>query len=256
MAGKDKSLARSRPIDIIGKPEESAADTYGRLTQLATVISGTLDTFEEGIDIMVNERWATPLLMLPGMDKLMFVMGIVKDFEFLDKVEDWGKEPLFVYRFKCVLRDKHTNMIVAQGFGIAHSKEAGVGKQTTNNIFNQVHKIDAVARSRALRDALFSIAPIRRRFDVASDIEMTHPDVVDKPPETQQAAPDKPKGKATVDRPKDGAASQGKHSQPNTTSSETTSTRDEPPDKQKRNVPSDGGYPVEDGAGNFDGVFD
>ena len=225
---KAGQLARQQPINIVGTEGESAADTYGRLMHLGTIINGTLDTFEDGIDILSNPKWPTALLMLPGMDKLLFVMGLVKDYEFLDKVEKWDSPVMFAYRFKCILRDKRTGMIVAQGFGLAHSKESGVGKQTDSNILNQVHKIDAVGRSRSLRDAMFSVAPIRRRFSVAEDVAMTNPEVVQEP----QVQVSKPDAEVATDRPKARRGeSQPTNSQNTTMNSETTSTKDDATEK-------------------------
>ena len=190
---------RDQPLDVVGVKGESSAETYLRMKNTAAIVNGVVNSFEPGIDVLYRDNWPTPLLQLPGMDKLLFAMGLVKDFEFLDKVEKWdGQPPLFVYRFKAIVTDKWTGMVVAQGFGVAHSKESGVGKQTPANILNQVNKIDAVGRSRALRDALFSLAPIRRRFDVASDIEMTHPDVVEDAP-VPEVTVSEPASQASLD---------------------------------------------------------
>ena len=71
-----------------------------------------------------------PTLLKPGAELLCRTFGLYADYESMTQIEDFGskdKEPLFYYRYKCILRRIEDNAIVATGIGSCNSRESKYG---------------------------------------------------------------------------------------------------------------------------------
>jgi hypothetical protein len=71
-----------------------------------------------------------PTLLKPGAELLCRTFGLYADYEPMTQIEDFGgegKEPLFYYRYKCVLHRIEDGAIVATGIGSCNSRESKYG---------------------------------------------------------------------------------------------------------------------------------
>lgn len=64
-----------------------------------------------------------PVLLLPGMEKLMRALRLVPKYVPLTVVEDFDK-PLFFYRYECQLIELETGFIIGSAIGSANSHES------------------------------------------------------------------------------------------------------------------------------------
>lgn len=100
-------------------------------------------------------------LLKSGAEKILMLMGVSSEFEILHQIEDYEKG-LFVYKFRCVLKDKNAR-IITEGFGSCNSKE----KQFTSekvDIFKSANTILKIGRKRAMVDATLTIASLSNIF--------------------------------------------------------------------------------------------
>ena len=167
------ATVRDNQMQVYGSPMDTAKERWLAHTTTKQVVDGMIDSFVKDIHIMTQPQWPKPLLLLPGMDEIQSVLGVYKEMELVSQIEQWDGMPFFMYRYKATLRDRYTGGVVSQGYGMAHTKESGYVLRGNPSpeaqmkfVLNQVHKVDAVAQSRALRDAVFTVAPIRRRFEI------------------------------------------------------------------------------------------
>lgn len=67
-----------------------------------------------------------PVLLLPGMEKLLRVLSLRAEYKAITITEDFDK-PLFMYRYECRLIEVDTGMCVATAIGSANSREGKWG---------------------------------------------------------------------------------------------------------------------------------
>lgn len=82
------------------------------------------DLLKEGID---NDYAVIPgtkkkTLLKPGAEKIGDALNLWPDYEIVTAIEDFDK-PLFFYRYRCILRQRGTNVAVASGIGSCNSRE-------------------------------------------------------------------------------------------------------------------------------------
>lgn len=127
-----------------------------------------------GIDYGTIPGTKKPTLLKPGAEKILLTLGISPRYEELNVIEcyDEGKE-FASYRYKCILtiNDRSNNnepVIIAEGVGMAHTKEKNVGKANPLDMFNTKLKI---AKKRAMIDATLGISGLSSHFtqDMAED---------------------------------------------------------------------------------------
>jgi hypothetical protein len=88
-------------------------------------IVGTLrhDIFKLNVDYGVIPGTSDkPVLLLPGMEKLLRALRLRPEYHALSIVEDFDK-PLFVYRYECRLFEIETGLCVSTAIGSANSYE-------------------------------------------------------------------------------------------------------------------------------------
>ena len=65
----------------------------------------------------------TPTLLKPGAEKIIKLLNLYEEFEFIERIEDWDR-PLFHYLICCTLRDMASGTKVASGLGECNSRES------------------------------------------------------------------------------------------------------------------------------------
>lgn len=95
------------------------------IQQLLSVVRRMRElVFVEGTDFgSIPGTNNKPVLLLPGMEKLLRALHLVPKYVPLTVIEDFDK-PLFVYRYECQLVDTETGMIVGAAIGSANSHES------------------------------------------------------------------------------------------------------------------------------------
>ncbi len=76
-----------------------------------------------GSDYGLIPGTSKPTLLKPGAEKIVDALELYPDYEQLKVIEDF-ETPLFFYRYKCLLRQRGTNHVVATGIGSCNSREA------------------------------------------------------------------------------------------------------------------------------------
>lgn len=105
-----------------------------------------------GIDYGLIPKCEKPTLFKSGAEKLTDIFGFSKQFEVINRIEDWEK-PLFHYEVKSILINKKTGLIEAEGLGCCNNKERKFKTQDGYSIINTILKM---AKKRSLIDAVLS----------------------------------------------------------------------------------------------------
>ncbi|NPA53972.1 MAG: hypothetical protein GXO21_04820 [Aquificae bacterium] len=111
----------------------------------------------EGIDYgyIVNKEGKPisekPILFKSGAEKLAMLFSFSPVYE-IDKFEDWDKG-IFRYEVKCSLISRKTGEIIAEGHGIAHSKEKKYRSEKVDP-FDLPNTLLKMAKKRAFVDAI------------------------------------------------------------------------------------------------------
>lgn len=168
-------------------------DMLSKISQFQTVIQSTL---KKGHDYGEIGGVTKPTLLKPGAEKILMLMGLSSEYDFMEKIENYDKG-IFAYTIKCILR-KNGNKIT-EGVGSCNSKEdkyrwrwireddlpAGADittlKSKTDNwghtkykienddICSQANTILKMAKKRAQIDATLTVASLSEIF--TQDIE-------------------------------------------------------------------------------------
>lgn len=64
-----------------------------------------------------------PTLLKPGAEKIADALNLYPDYEVMQRIEDFDR-PLFSYGYKCILRARGSDQIVATGIGSCNSQES------------------------------------------------------------------------------------------------------------------------------------
>ncbi len=92
-----------------------------------------------------------PVLFKSGAEKLLALLNLKAEWH-ITEAEDWEK-PLFIYRVKCILKSRKTDTIVAEGHGIASSKEKKYQSDKVDP-YDLPNTLLKIAKKRALIDAI------------------------------------------------------------------------------------------------------
>ncbi len=102
--------------------ERLAIDDVKRLVNIVSALR--TDVFKDGVDFGsipgTNDK---PVLLLPGMEKLMRALHLRAEYIAKTCIEDFDK-PLFFYRYECRLIDYQTGECVSTALGSANSQES------------------------------------------------------------------------------------------------------------------------------------
>jgi hypothetical protein len=168
-------------------------DMLSKISQFQQVIQKTL---KQGHDYGEIGGVTKPTLLKPGAEKILMLMGLSSEYEFMEKIENYDKG-IFAYTIKCILR-KNGNKIT-EGVGSCNSKEdkyrwrwireddLPIGSDITtlksktdnwghtkykienDDIYSQANTILKMAKKRAQIDATLTVASLSEIF--TQDIE-------------------------------------------------------------------------------------
>jgi hypothetical protein len=92
-----------------------------------------------------------PILFKSGAEKLLALLGLTPVWD-IKEVEDWDK-PFFLYKVKCTLVSRSSGKAVAEGHGIASSKEKKYQSDRVDP-YDLPNTLLKMAKKRALVDAI------------------------------------------------------------------------------------------------------
>ncbi len=92
-----------------------------------------------------------PMLFKSGAEKLLALLGLVPHWE-IEEIEDWDK-PFFLYKVRCALVSRSTGKVVAEGHGVANSRESRYQSDKVDQ-YSLPNTVKKVAKKRALVDAI------------------------------------------------------------------------------------------------------
>lgn len=129
-----------------------------------------------GIDYGLIPKCDKPTLFKSGAEKLTSIFGYSKQFEVINRIEDWEKA-LFHYEIKVTLINKRTGNIESEGIGSCNNRERKYKSQDGYSIINTILKM---AKKRALVDAVLSATSSSGIF--TQDIEDSDTTNYEQPP--------------------------------------------------------------------------
>lgn len=107
--------------EIIVRDEATAIDDVKRLMNI--VFSLRQDVMKKDVDYgVIPGTGDKPVLLLPGMEKLMRALRLRPEYVLLSSKEDFEK-PLFYYRYECRMIEVDTGKVVSAAIGSANSYE-------------------------------------------------------------------------------------------------------------------------------------
>jgi hypothetical protein len=102
--------------------EDAAIEGVKRLMNIVIGLSN--DVFKDGVDFgAIPGTGDKPVLLQPGMEKLLRALHLRAEYVERSKVEDFDKS-LFFYRYECRLIDWETGICVGTAIGSANSHES------------------------------------------------------------------------------------------------------------------------------------
>jgi len=87
-----------------------------------TIIARVL---KPGLDYGIIPGTKKPTLFKPGAEKIMDSLNLYADYETISSHESWDvTKPMFAYRYRCILRQRGTGMVICTGIGSCNSFES------------------------------------------------------------------------------------------------------------------------------------
>lgn len=134
---------------------QQVAQTMQKITQFQKVIQQTL---RQNHDYGVVPGTDKPILLKPGAEKILMMMGLRSEFEIVDSTRDF-ENGFFQYQVRCKLYKG--DLIITEGLGSCNTKERKYLRQDPFSIDNTVLKM---AKKRALVDAALLVASLSDVF--------------------------------------------------------------------------------------------
>jgi hypothetical protein len=134
---------------------QQVAQTMQKITQFQKVIQQTL---RQNHDYGVVPGTDKPILLKPGAEKILMMMGLQSEFEIVDSTRDF-ENGFFQYQVRCKLFKG--DLLITEGLGSCNTKERKYAKQDPFSIDNTVLKM---AKKRALVDATLLVASLSDIF--------------------------------------------------------------------------------------------
>lgn len=120
------------PISVMPAAQETAQAAVNRAMATYKAINTLVDaTFLPGVDFAdrvsrkkPGEEGYKPTLELPGMEKVMGLLGLTEQYRDIHVIRDISTEnPFFYFEVECILHSITTGQEVARGQGVCHSRE-------------------------------------------------------------------------------------------------------------------------------------
>lgn len=122
--GQDLQVVDGSATRALGPTRESwggaAARGLEARQEREAIVAQVLKT---GADFGIIPGTPKPTLLKPGAEKIADSLNLYPDYDLISKVEDWDR-PLFSYQYRCVLRARGAESIVATGIGSCNSMES------------------------------------------------------------------------------------------------------------------------------------
>ena len=134
---------------------QQVAQTMQKITQFQKVIQQTL---RQNHDYGVVPGTDKPILLKPGAEKILMMMGLQSEFEIVDSTRDF-ENGFFQYQVRCKLYKG--DLLITEGLGSCNTKERKYLRQDPFSIDNTVLKM---AKKRALVDATLLVASLSDIF--------------------------------------------------------------------------------------------
>lgn len=144
-----KNTSSSSISSIVPSFAITLAEAKERLLMLQNFVK---EIMIPNVDYGLIPKCEKPTLFKSGAEKLTDIFGFSKQFEVINRIEDWEK-PLFHYEIKAVLTNKKTGLVEAEGLGCCNNRERKFKTQDGYSIINTILKM---AKKRALIDAVLS----------------------------------------------------------------------------------------------------
>jgi hypothetical protein len=122
----EKEIQDNMPVHVSGT---AAVVDWAQAVKTGTAAKNARDAIiknllSRGSDFNTIPGCGTkPTLLKPGAEKIADALGLYDEYEIIEKTEDWDK-PLFYYKYRCVLKQRGSNMIIATGIGSCNSWES------------------------------------------------------------------------------------------------------------------------------------
>ncbi len=163
-------------IAIITPPPEIGLATIREVGDNYKITSPAGDTFTLRRDVdfgKPNAKLKQPVIYKGGCENIRKMYRVFDRYELIDNIKD-HENGFFYFMFKCSLVAVHENrdIVVAEGYGSANTREANVGNASGFDVANSKLKI---ARKRAMVDAVITMAGLSSIFtqDIENDDFMT-----------------------------------------------------------------------------------
>jgi len=137
---KEPELVSITPVT---KMEISVSEAKHQMEQLQRFVDTVM---MENVDYGIIEGMHKSSLWKSGAEKLLNVHGMAAEFELVDKVEDWDNG-FFYYRYKCIIKSRKYNEVIAECEGSCNSREK---KYVNSDPYSIVNTLQKMAQKRAL----------------------------------------------------------------------------------------------------------
>lgn len=115
------------------------------------------------IDFGVIPKTDRPTLLKSGAEKIALAYGLCQQYEIVEHIEQFGKEPFFYYLVKCnlVVPNNNGGILFSCGYGSANTAENNAGFGNPYSLANTAVK---KAQKRALVHAALAISGLSSMF--------------------------------------------------------------------------------------------
>lgn len=115
------------------------------------------------VDFGVIPKTDRPTLLKSGAERIALAYGLCQQYEIVQHIEQFGKEPFFYYLVKCnlVIPNNNGGILFSCGYGSANTAETNAGFGNPYNLANTAVK---KAQKRALVHAALAISGLSSMF--------------------------------------------------------------------------------------------
>ncbi|OAA84458.1 hypothetical protein [Clostridium coskatii] len=112
------ALQQNQVVSLLDSMEiGEIRNTLSKIAQFQSIIHQTLKKDHDYGEIGGATK---PTLLKPVAEKILMLMGLTSEYDFMEKIEDYEKG-IFAYTIKCIL--KKNGQKITEGVGSCNSKE-------------------------------------------------------------------------------------------------------------------------------------